>query len=58
MDLRQGDALSCILFNSALKKVVRDSGTETEGTVYNITIQIVAYVDNIVFMGRNNYKPQ
>jgi hypothetical protein len=41
MGLRQEDALSCILFNMALGKVVRDSGTETEGTVHNKTIQIL-----------------
>jgi hypothetical protein len=32
--LRQGDPLSCILFNLALEKVVRDSRIETKGTIY------------------------
>ena len=31
--LRQGDALSCILFNLALGKVIRESQIETKGTV-------------------------
>jgi sorting nexin-29 len=33
MGLRQGDALSCILFNLALEKVVRDSEIETKETI-------------------------
>jgi hypothetical protein len=49
---RQGDALSCILFNIALEKVVGDSGTETKGTIHNKTIQILAYADDIVLVGR------
>jgi sorting nexin-29 len=51
--LRQGDPLSCILFNLALEKVIRDSGIETKGTIYNKTIQILAYADDIVLVGRN-----
>jgi sorting nexin-29 len=39
--LRQEDTLSCILFNVALEKVVRDSSIETKGTIYNKTIQIL-----------------
>jgi sorting nexin-29 len=31
MGLRQGDALSCILLNITLEKVVRDSGIEGKG---------------------------
>jgi sorting nexin-29 len=51
--IRVGDALSCILFNLALEKVIRDSGIETKGTIYNKTIQILAYADDIVSVGRN-----
>jgi sorting nexin-29 len=43
MDLRQEDALSCILFNIALEKVIKDSMIETKGTIYNKTIHIFAY---------------
>jgi sorting nexin-29 len=32
--LRQEDALSCILFNFALEKVVRNSEIETKGTIH------------------------
>jgi sorting nexin-29 len=51
--LRQGDTLLCILFNLALEKMIRDSGIETKGTVYNKTIQILAYADDIVLVERN-----
>jgi hypothetical protein len=36
-----------------LEKVIRDSGIETKGTIYNKTIQILAYADDIVLVGRN-----
>ena len=32
--LRQEDTLSCILFNLAFKKVIKDSEIETKGTIY------------------------
>ena len=32
--LRQEDNLSCILFNLELEKVIKDSETETKGTIY------------------------
>jgi hypothetical protein len=32
--------------------VVRDLVIETKGTIYNITIQILAYVGNIVLVGK------
>jgi hypothetical protein len=40
------------LFNIALAKVVRDSRIETKGTIYNKTVQILAYADDIVLVGR------
>jgi sorting nexin-29 len=48
----QGHALSCILFNIALEKVVRDLGIETKGTIYNITTQIPAYASVTVLVVR------
>jgi sorting nexin-29 len=51
--LRKEDALSCILFNLALEKVVRDSDTETKGTVYNKSTQILTYADDTVIVGRS-----
>jgi sorting nexin-29 len=41
MGSRQGNTLSCILFNMALEKVVRDSGIETKGIICNKTIPII-----------------
>lgn len=51
--LRLGDALSCILFNLALEKVIRDLEIETEGTTYNKSTLILAYTDDIVTVGRS-----
>jgi hypothetical protein len=50
--LRQGDALSCILFSTPLEKVVRDLVIETKGIIHNKTIQILAYADHIVLVER------
>jgi hypothetical protein len=48
-----GGALPCILLNTALEKVFRDSYRETKGTLCNNTIQIYIYIDNIVSVGRS-----
>ncbi|CAG9832840.1 unnamed protein product [Diabrotica balteata] len=50
--LRQGDALSCTLFNLALEKVMRDSGINLKGTIYTRSIQVMAYADDIIIIGR------
>jgi hypothetical protein len=50
--LRQGDALACMLFNIALVKAIRDSGTERRGTIYHKSIQVLAYTDDIDSIGR------
>jgi hypothetical protein len=44
--------LSCILFNVSIEKAARDSGREIKRTTYNKTIQILAYADDIVSVGR------
>lgn len=51
--LRQGDALSCLLFNMALEKALRDSGTQLKGTIFDKTIQILAYADDVDIIGRS-----
>jgi hypothetical protein len=53
MDLRHRDATLCILFNLSLENVVRNSGIETNGTIHNKTIQILANADDIVLVGRS-----
>jgi hypothetical protein len=42
-----------MFFNLALDKVIRDSETETEGTTYNKSAQILAYTDDVVTVGRS-----
>ena len=51
--VRQGDALACLLFNLALEKVVRDSGINTRGTIFNRSVQILAYADDIDILSRS-----
>lgn len=50
--LRQGDSLSCILFNIALEKVIRDSGLNYRNTILQRSTQILAYADDIDIIGR------
>ena len=50
--LRQGDSLSCLLFNLALEKAVRDSELNTSGTVLQRTVQLLAFADDIDIIGR------
>lgn len=50
--LRQGDALSCLLFNVALEKAIRDSGIIVTGTILKKSVQLLAYADDIVIVGR------
>jgi sorting nexin-29 len=51
-ELRQGDALSCMLFNIALEKAVRVAGLDIRGTILHKSVQILAYADDIVIIGR------
>jgi sorting nexin-29 len=49
--LRQGDAIAPLLFNIELEIAVR-SKVETWGTIFNKGSQIMAYVDDVIIMGR------
>lgn len=51
-DLRQGDPLSCLLFNISLAKVFRDTKLNTRNTIINITLQILDYTEDIVLIAR------
>jgi hypothetical protein len=44
MGLRQGHALSWILFNSASENVIMDPGIETKGIIYNCIIKQFRYL--------------
>jgi hypothetical protein len=50
--IRQGDALTCLLFNIALEKIVRDAALNMRGTIFYKSIQILAYADDIDIIGR------
>jgi hypothetical protein len=49
--LRQGDALSTILFNIVLEKVIRNIEINPNGTIFNRTRQYLAHVDEVVILG-------
>jgi sorting nexin-29 len=51
--LRQGDALACMLFNMALEKAIRDAGVQTTGHIFNKSVQLLAYADDIDIIARS-----
>lgn len=50
--MRNGDALACFLFKVAMEKVVRDAGIQMDGTACYRPVQILAYVYDIVVVGK------
>jgi sorting nexin-29 len=50
--VRQGDALACLLFNIALEKVIRNAAVNIRGTIFDKSVQILAYADDIDIIGR------
>jgi hypothetical protein len=50
--LRQGDALSCMLFNIALAKAARGAGLDITGTTLHISVQKLANADDVTVIGR------
>jgi len=51
--LRQGDALSTLLFNVVLEGAVRRAHVVTNGTIFNRSVQLLAYADDIDIIGRS-----
>ena len=49
--LRQGDGLTCLLFNLAVERAIRDSRVETTGTIFYKSTQNLAYADDIDISG-------
>ena len=51
--LRQGDGLSCLLFNVGLEGVVRKAGIDTSGTILYKSVQLLGFADDIDIVARN-----
>ncbi|KAJ4435816.1 hypothetical protein ANN_18435 [Periplaneta americana] len=51
--LRQENGLSCLLFNVALKKAVRDSGIQRQKTIATMSVKLVAYANDVDIIGRS-----
>ena len=49
--LRQGDGLSCLLFNIVLEGVVRRAAIETSGSIFRKSIQILGFADDLDLVG-------
>ncbi|XP_051859298.1 uncharacterized protein LOC127565328 [Drosophila albomicans] len=51
--LRQGDSLSCILFNILMESIIRKAGVHRTGTILtNRCVQLLGYADDIDIIGR------
>ena len=50
---RQGDALSCDFFNIVLERIVQNSTVNTRGTIFQRSIQLLGYADDIDIIGRS-----
>ncbi|GBL78585.1 hypothetical protein AVEN_65180-1 [Araneus ventricosus] len=51
--LRQVDSLACLLFNLALEKCIRVSGLDRRDTLWNRSLQLLTYEDDIDIIGRS-----
>ncbi|GFT10571.1 reverse transcriptase domain-containing protein [Trichonephila clavipes] len=51
--LRQGDSLACLLFNLLLEECIRESSLDRSGTLWNRSLQILSYANDIDIIGRS-----
>ena len=49
---RQGDPLSCDLFNFIMEGILRKAGVHRNGTIFYKGVQLLAYADDIDIIGR------
>ncbi|XP_049294081.1 uncharacterized protein LOC125769401 [Anopheles funestus] len=50
--LRQGDGLSCLLFNIVLEGVMRSAGFDIRGTIFTRSYKFLGFADAINIIGR------
>lgn len=50
--VKQGDVLSPLIFNLVLEKAIRQITINPGGTIYNRQLQMLAYADDVVLIGR------
>ena len=50
--LRQGDGISCLLFNIALEGVMRRAGINMRGTIFSRSSQIICFADDVDIIGK------
>ena len=49
---RQGDGLSCDLFNFLMESVIRNAGAHRNGTIFYKSVYLLGYADGIDIIGR------
>ena len=52
--VRQGDGLSCDLFNICLEMIIRAANIDTTGNIYYKSLQILRYVDDLDIITRGH----
>src|SRR5450830_1123989 len=50
--LRQGDGISCLLFNIALEGVIKRAGYNMRGTIFNKSSQFICFANDVDIVGR------
>lgn len=52
--LKQGDGLSCLLFNLALEIAMRRTGIQTHKTLASSTVQVLGFADDLDLASRTH----